>query len=102
MINLEKISHKKLDKLLHESDDELVLLEMVRRIKSGLIPLAYVTFTTLSNRKLWRLVNLADCDWALNEIVKRMKDGRIPSREVTIEEVRKELAYAKLKHKQAS
>ena len=102
MNKFKKISHKKLNKLLHESDDELVLLEMVRRIKSGLIPLAYIAFVTLSSRKLWRLVNLADCDWALNEIVKRMKDGRIPSRKVTLEEVRKELAHAKFKHKQAS
>ena len=101
MIDLKKTPHKKLAKLLLESDDIRVLEEMARRIKCGLIPLAMVNFASLSNRKLKRLETLTLCDWATEELWKREKDGRIPSgRIVTLEEI-KEL-YSKSKQKQAS
>ena len=90
MINLKKISHKKLTKLLIESDDIAFIEEMARRINSGLIPLAIIDFSKLSNKKLSGLDNLTfeNCNWVYKEIYKRIKDGRIPSRVVTIEEVR--------------
>ena len=95
MSDLEKISHKKLAKLLLESDDVSVLEEMARRIKHGLIPLAMVGFSKLSNRKLKRLETLTLCDWATEELWKRVDEGKIPSRTVTLEEI-KEL-YSKNK-----
>ena len=89
MIDLKKISHKKLARLLLESDDMNVLEEMARRIKLGLVPLALVGFSELSNRKLKRLETLTDCDWTTRELWQREKDGRIPpGKVVTIEEVR--------------
>lgn len=100
MTDMVRISHKKLTKLLHETDEMSVLEEMARRIKLGLIPLSMVGFSNLSNRKLWKLANLSDCDWALEEVVKRMRDGRIPTRKVTVEEVHE--LYSKNKDKKAS
>ena len=87
MNNLTKIPHKKLSKLLIETDDMAILEEIARRIKFGLIPLAMVGFSKLSNRKLKRLETLTNCDWATEELCKRMDDGRIPTRVVTIEEM---------------
>ena len=98
MIDLKKISHKKLTRLLLESDDSSVVEEVARRINLGLIPLAMVGFSELSNRKLKRLETLTLCDWATKELWKRVDEGKIPSRVVTIEEI-KEL-YSK--NKQAS
>ena len=90
MINLKKISNKKLSELLCSGDNEIVIEEVARRINLGLIPLAMINFSKLSNKKLSLLDNLifANCNWALEEICKRMDDGRIPSKVVTIEEVR--------------
>ena len=96
MNNLTKIPHKKLSKLLIETDDMAILEEIARRIKFGLIPLAMVGFSKLSNRKLKRLETLTNCDWATEELCKRMDDGRIPTRVVTIEEVRDMYRNARL------
>lgn len=93
------IPHKKLAKLLLESDDMSILEEMARRINYGLIPLAMVGFANLSNKKVKRLETLTLSDWATEELCKREKDGRIPpGKPVTLEEIRK--LYSK--NKQAS
>ena len=98
MINLKKISNKKLSELLCNGDNETVIEEVARRINLGLIPLAIINFSKLSNKKLSRLDNLifANCNWALEEICKRMNDGRIPSKVVTIEDVRDMYRRARL------
>lgn len=101
MTDLKKTSHKKLAKLLLETDDINIIEEMARRINLGLIPLALIGFENLSNKKLKRLETLTLSDWATKELWKREKDGRIPSGKiVTLEEI-KEL-YSKKKQKQVS
>lgn len=99
MIELRKISHKKLAKLLLESDNVDLLEEMARRINLGLIPLAEVGFSKLSNKKLKRLETMTLCDWSTRELCQRQDAGKIPSKTVTIEEVIEQYRQARNKFK---